>query len=132
MHEQVMVAVVSRNERPNRPPPEQETDITDELWQVWEDCWQADADARPEMSDVEKRMTRLCAAEKPLRLLSFGAPAFRDPGCSYLMEGGASADNGGVRIISALVSLQYIMDAIGPKAKPCEHFDMIAGSGTGG
>jgi len=42
------------------------------------------------------------------------------------------ADGGGVRGLAALVILQDIMDKMFPGQKPCEAFDMIAGTSTGG
>jgi patatin-like phospholipase/acyl hydrolase len=57
--------------------------------------------------------------EHPLRLLSF--------------------DGGGVRGLSSLIILKHIMYVLGTKLdldveqlRPCEHFDMIAGTSTGG
>lgn len=43
-------------------------------------------------------------------------------------------DGGGVRGLSALMILQQLMEAINPDAppKPCDHFDMIGGTSTGG
>lgn len=43
-------------------------------------------------------------------------------------------DGGGVRGLSALIILQHLMETIDPKAppKPCEYFDMIGGTSTGG
>lgn len=49
-----------------------------------------------------------------------------------------SLDGGGVRGLSSLVILREIMEAIGDKTDvssapmPCEYFDLIGGSGTGG
>jgi hypothetical protein len=127
LHEQVMVAVVSRQERPERPT--DNDDISDEIWQLWEDCWHTNPDIRPDMKDVENIMTKLCGAEKPLRLLSIGAVSVKNA-CAFLIF--ICTDHGGVRIFSTLICLSRLMDSIGPNAKPCEHFDMIAGSGTGG
>ena len=43
-------------------------------------------------------------------------------------------DGGGVRGLSALMILQQLMEAVNPNAppKPCEYFDMIGGTSTGG
>lgn len=68
-HVAALTAVVMRDERPERP---LQDDIPDELWNLWEFCWQTDPDFRPEMRDVEKVMTNMCASERPLRLLSVG------------------------------------------------------------
>ncbi|GAB1318511.1 hypothetical protein MFIFM68171_08721 [Madurella fahalii] len=45
-----------------------------------------------------------------------------------------SLDGGGVRGLSSLLVLKQIMEAIDPKhpPKPCEYFDMIGGTSTGG
>ncbi|KAG9104788.1 hypothetical protein FRC06_009257 [Ceratobasidium sp. 370] len=43
-----------------------------------------------------------------------------------------SLDGGGVRGISSLRILKAIMDRISPGARPCEYFDLIAGTSTGG
>jgi patatin-like phospholipase/acyl hydrolase len=43
-------------------------------------------------------------------------------------------DGGGVRGLSALMILKQLMEAINPDAppKPCDYFDMMAGTSTGG
>ena len=41
-------------------------------------------------------------------------------------------DGGGVKGKAALVLLKDIMDKIGTGAKPCDFFDLIAGTSTGG
>lgn len=43
-------------------------------------------------------------------------------------------DGGGVRGLSSLIVLQYLMETINPDnpPKPCEYFDMIGGTSTGG
>jgi patatin-like phospholipase/acyl hydrolase len=43
-------------------------------------------------------------------------------------------DGGGVRGLSALMILEQLMDAVNPDAppKPCDYFDMIGGTSTGG
>jgi patatin-like phospholipase/acyl hydrolase len=45
-----------------------------------------------------------------------------------------SLDGGGVRGLSALMILEKLMEAVNPKAppKPCDYFDMIGGTSTGG
>ncbi len=43
-------------------------------------------------------------------------------------------DGGGVRGLSALMILQQLMETINPEdpPKPCDYFDMIGGTSTGG
>lgn len=43
-------------------------------------------------------------------------------------------DGGGVRGLSALMILAQLMEAVDPDAppKPCDYFDMIGGTSTGG
>ena len=43
-------------------------------------------------------------------------------------------DGGGVRGLSALIILEQLMETIDPEAppKPCDYFDMIGGTSTGG
>lgn len=43
-------------------------------------------------------------------------------------------DGGGVRGLSALIILEQLMETIDPKTppKPCDYFDMIGGTSTGG
>jgi patatin-like phospholipase/acyl hydrolase len=43
-------------------------------------------------------------------------------------------DGGGVRGLSSLMILQHLMATINPEntQKPCEYFDMIGGTSTGG
>ncbi|KAL0258036.1 hypothetical protein SLS55_007207 [Diplodia seriata] len=43
-----------------------------------------------------------------------------------------SLDGGGVRGLSSLLQLKAVMDKISPNKKPCELFDMIGGTSTGG
>ncbi|KAK6003120.1 hypothetical protein QM012_000965 [Aureobasidium pullulans] len=43
-----------------------------------------------------------------------------------------SFDGGGVRGLSSLMLLKAVMDRISPNKKPCEIFDMIGGTSTGG
>ncbi len=42
------------------------------------------------------------------------------------------ADGGGVRGLASLHMLQAVMNKVHPKKKPCEVFDMIGGTSTGG
>ncbi|KAF5650755.1 phospholipase [Fusarium sp. NRRL 52700] len=58
------------------------------------------------------RMGTEDANERPLRVLSL--------------------DGGGVRGLASLIVLQAIMDRVCPGKKPCEVFDMIGGTSTGG
>ena len=43
-------------------------------------------------------------------------------------------DGGGVRGLSSLMILKQLMEAVDPESppKPCDHFDMIGGTSTGG
>jgi patatin-like phospholipase/acyl hydrolase len=43
-------------------------------------------------------------------------------------------DGGGVRGLSALMILEQLMEAVDPDAplKPCDYFNMIGGTSTGG
>ena len=43
-------------------------------------------------------------------------------------------DGGGVRGLSALMILRQLMEAVNPDSppKPCDYFDMIGGTSTGG
>ena len=45
-----------------------------------------------------------------------------------------SLDGGGIRILSSLYILKQVMEGVDPDCppKPCEYFDMIAGTSTGG
>lgn len=45
-----------------------------------------------------------------------------------------SLDGGGVRGLSSLLILQQLMERVNPEAppKPCDYFDMIGGTSTGG
>ena len=45
-----------------------------------------------------------------------------------------SLDGGGVRGLSSLYILEYLMQQVNPDAppKPCNFFDMIGGTSTGG
>ena len=55
-------------------------------------------------------------------------------GCLFAHKGFFFLDGGGVRGISSLHVLKAIMGKItgDPNAKPCEYFDMMAGTSTGG
>jgi hypothetical protein len=70
--------------------------------------------------------------QRPLRLLSLGEQyhAFS----TQIVFKHSSADGGGVRGISSLRILEKIMLKISndPNMKPCDYFDMIAGTSTGG
>lgn len=59
--------------RPNRPENTDKISISDELWAVIEKCWVRDPVSRPPMRDVAIDLTRICATERPLRLLSIGS-----------------------------------------------------------
>lgn len=41
-------------------------------------------------------------------------------------------DGGGVRGLSSLMLLKAVMDRISPNKKPCQIFDMVGGTSTGG
>ena len=41
-------------------------------------------------------------------------------------------DGGGVRGLSTLYLLKAVMDNVNPGKKPCEVFDLIGGTSTGG
>jgi patatin-like phospholipase/acyl hydrolase len=43
-------------------------------------------------------------------------------------------DGGGVRGLSALMILEQLMETVNPESppKPCDYFDMIGGTSTGG
>ena len=45
-----------------------------------------------------------------------------------------SLDGGGIRGLSSLYILKQVMESVNPDCppKPCEYFDMIAGTSTGG
>ncbi|KAG8973043.1 hypothetical protein FRC05_009158 [Tulasnella sp. 425] len=68
---------------------------------------------------------------RPLRLLSLGrfyvTLRIRSVG-TYQWE----TDGGGVRGIVSLIVLEQIMNEVAPGAKPCEWFDLIGGTSTGG
>ncbi|KAF4977237.1 hypothetical protein FZEAL_6220 [Fusarium zealandicum] len=68
------------------------------------------------------------AGDKPLRVLSLGMPS---PVlvCSAFLT---SIDGGGVRGIAALMHLDAVMLKLAPGKKPCEVFDIIGGTSTGG
>ncbi|KAG7409935.1 Calcium-independent phospholipase A2-gamma [Fusarium oxysporum f. sp. rapae] len=77
---------------------------------------------------------RLCArfqawqikARTGYLVLDIGAPAGEKP----LLV--LSLDGGGVRGVAALMHLDAIMKKVAPGKKPCEVFDMIGGTSTGG
>ncbi|KAG9047584.1 hypothetical protein FS837_001900 [Tulasnella sp. UAMH 9824] len=62
----------------------------------------------------------------------------RRPGISRHLDGPPrplrllSLDGGGVRGIISLIVLEQIMNQVAPGAKPCEWFDLIGGTSTGG
>lgn len=68
---------------------------------------------------------------KDLCLLSLGKYRLSYSNESLLMT---CEDGSGVRGLSTLYILQHIMEMINPDAppKPCEYFDIIAGTSTGG
>ncbi|KAG8925718.1 hypothetical protein FRC00_003713 [Tulasnella sp. 408] len=68
--------------------------------------WKSWQERRPGVS------THLDPSPRPLRLLSL--------------------DGGGVRGIISLIILEQIMNETAPNAKPCEWFDLIGGTSTGG
>ncbi|KAG6831520.1 hypothetical protein H0H92_009788 [Tricholoma furcatifolium] len=71
--------------------------------------------------------------EPPLRLLSFGLSLSRYVRCLRIHF--SVADGGGVRGISSLYILQAIMAKLSPNdpnMKPCNYFDMMSGTSTGG
>ncbi|KAG8908731.1 hypothetical protein FRB99_002969 [Tulasnella sp. 403] len=43
-----------------------------------------------------------------------------------------SLDGGGVRGVMSLVILQHLMDRVAPNTRPCDYFDLIGGTSTGG
>lgn len=75
-------------------------------------------------------------SQRPLRLLSLGK--FLEPNKTY--ECLCCVDGGGIRGLSSLYILRSIMAAVQSKSnnpgggpiRPCEHFDLIAGTSTGG
>ena len=77
------------------------------------------------------------ASEKALCLLSFGKKL---QSCRYTRLSILLADGGGVRGLASLLILQRIMyvldNRIDPEVSrpllPCQYFDMIAGTSTGG
>lgn len=77
--------------------------------------------------------------ERPLRMLSLGRALFSGKNTLGLLV----TDGGGIRALSSLYVLRNILFAIrrrdaenghpGPSSlRPCDYFDMIAGTGTGG
>lgn len=68
----VILSVIA-GKRPQRPDDDALIEpISDELWSVIEECWAHEAEKRPEMSSVVKKLTKMCGAQRPLRLLSIG------------------------------------------------------------
>jgi patatin-like phospholipase/acyl hydrolase len=72
-------------------------------------------------------------ADVPLKLLSLGKTfePVTDHKQSLLKP---LTDGGGIRGISTLIILKYLMKRINPKnpPKPCDYFDLIGGTSTGG
>lgn len=70
----------------------------------------------------------------PLFLLSLG----KEPGCSGEADRLQKTDGGGIRGVSELVILDRIMRRLQEKEgldelpKPCDYFDLMAGTSTGG
>ncbi|KZT31563.1 kinase-like protein [Sistotremastrum suecicum HHB10207 ss-3] len=125
--EAVINLVANEDRRPERP---DNAEITDEIWSLWEMCWQTDPSVRPEMLEVLEVVKHFEARPRPLRLLSIGTACRL---CNALNpDEWIDVDGGGVRVVCALHMLKSMMEKIGSDAKPCEYFDMIAGSGTGG
>jgi len=106
----IILNVGVKEERPSRP--DDNDDITDDLWNLLERCWATRPAMRPPIRDAVLDLNRICATERPLRLLSI--------------------DGGGVSAMASLITLKAIMDEYGADAKPCDYFDMIAGSEVGG
>ena len=77
------------------------------------------------------------ASEKALCLLSFGKSS---QSCHWIRLRILLADGGGVRGLASLLILQRIMyvldDRVDPEVSrpllPCQYFDMMAGTSTGG
>jgi hypothetical protein len=67
--------------------------------------------------------------ERPLRVLSLGMLK-SDSHVDYQLT--HDSDGGGVRGLSALYILNDVMKKTAPGKKPCEIFDMIAGTSAGG
>lgn len=69
----------------------------------------------------------------PLKLLSLGMAQsyFHDLIATSLMF---YVDGGGIRGLSSLIILKYLMKRVNPEnpPKPCEYFDLIGGTSTGG
>lgn len=69
---------------------------------------------------------------RPSRLLSFGQSSIQAAELRCLTP--AHLDGGGVRGIISLPILQNIMEQVAPgaDARPCDYFDLIGGTSTGG
>ena len=79
-------------------------------------------------------MPKAAPPERGLRLLSLGTRGHGlDSYCSMLADD-CLVDGGGVRGLSSLLILQNLMKNINPEKppKPCEVFDLIGGTSTGG
>jgi hypothetical protein len=124
----IILEVGVRDKRPVHPVGD--TDVTDDLWRIIESCWATHPAMRPPIRDVVLDLTRLCATERPLRLLSIGAYVPIMFGIGLCIR--ISLDGGGVSAIASLYTLEALMSQIGSYAKPCDYFDMIAGSEVGG
>ena len=79
------------------------------------------AEARPDLEQP-----------RPLKLLSLGTYQIsprRTPALNYL-------DGGGIRGLASLIILKYLMQQINRQStvpvKPCQYFDLIGGTSTGG
>jgi patatin-like phospholipase/acyl hydrolase len=75
----------------------------------------------------------------PLRLLSLGKSVFPTVLKATENADGITSDGGGIRGLSSLYVIQSIMKALeskvgdsAPPLRPCEYFDLIAGTSTGG
>lgn len=87
-----------------------------------------------ESSTDPAKVFKAQASQRPLRLLSLGQSGQNCSSNDQISDSFTSEDGGGVRGISSLVILKHIMEKIpGAKGKkPCEVFDMICGTSTGG
>jgi hypothetical protein len=71
----IILEVGVKDKRPARPA--DDNDMTDDLWRIIESCWATHPVMRPPIRDVLLDLTRLCATERPLRLLSIGTHFIR-------------------------------------------------------